>query len=170
MLPPAAEQRLTAEELRAEAEEIEQVTEFRLATECAAARLAAQKRTAAEAAGIKELLARQDELLDQLAASEEEAERARLTARFIELDHRFHLAIAAAGHNHYLAEAVEKVRIVMRSPVGMIFSSTSDDVNYQHREIAEAIAAGDGERAARAMADHIGATRETTLKLLRDAV
>ncbi|MFN8215241.1 MAG: FCD domain-containing protein [Solirubrobacterales bacterium] len=167
VLPPAGEQRLSAEELHAQGDEIEQMSDFRLATECAAARLAAQRRSDEEAARIAELLARQDELLERIAASEDEAERSRLTARFIELDNRFHLAIAAASHNHFLAEAVEKVRIVMHSPVGMIFASTSDDANYQHREIAEAIAAGDGTAAAEAMAGHIESTRETTLQLMR---
>ena len=166
-LPPASEQRLSAEELHAQADEIEQISDFRLATECAAAHLAARHRSDEEAARIARLLAGQDELLDRIAASGDEAERSRLTARFIELDNRFHLAIAAASHNHFLAEAVEKVRIVMHSPVGMIFASTSDDANYQHREIAEAIAAGDGTAAAEAMAGHIESTRETTLQLMR---
>lgn len=166
VLPPAGEQRLSEDELRAQADEIEQVTEFRLATECAAARGAALKRSDEQSARITELLIRQDEMLEQIAVSEDEAERARLTARFIELDNRFHLAIAAASHNHYLASAVETVRITMHRPVGTIFMTTSDDANYQHREIAEAIAAGEPDEAARAMADHIEATRETTLKAL----
>jgi DNA-binding FadR family transcriptional regulator len=169
VLPPAGEQRLSAEELLAQAEEIEQVTEFRLATECAAARLAAEKRTDEEVARIDELLSRQDEQLRRIAAADDDAERARSTARFIELDNRFHLAIAAAAHNHYLAEAVEKVRIQMHSPVGTIFATTSDDANYQHREISEAIAAGDPDEAARAMADHIRSTHDTTLHLMQGA-
>lgn len=167
VLPPAGEQHLTSEELDAQAEETEQVTEFRLATECAAARLAALKRTDEEAARIRELLALQDEQLSRIAEDDGDAERARHTARFIELDNRFHLAIAAASHNHYLAEAVEKVRIVMHSPVGTIFTTTSEDANYQHREISEAISAGDPDEAARAMADHIRSTRETTLNLMQ---
>lgn len=169
VLPPAGEEKLSPEEVRAQCEEIDQVAEFRLAAECPAARFAAQRRSAAEAERILELLSRQDEMLEAIEASEEESERARFTARFLELDNRFHMAIAAASHNHYLTEAVEKIRIVMHRPVGTIFARTSDDVNYQHREIAEAIAAGDGETAAKAMADHIESTRETALAQLSPA-
>lgn len=172
VLPPAGEQRLSPEELQAQVEEIEHVTEFRLAIECAAARLAALKRSDPEAGRIRDLLALQDEQLSELADGGC-GERARHAARFIELDNRFHLAIAAATRNHYLAETVEKVRIVMHSPVGTIFSTTSTDSNLQHREISEAISARNPEEAARAMADHIRSTREATLNLmhvsLRDA-
>lgn len=167
VLPPAAEQKLSEEELRAQIEENEQVAEFRLANECAAARLAAANRSAEEAARIEELLARQEEVREAIEESGDEADRARHTARFIELDNRFHMAIAAASHNRYLAEAVEKVRIVMRRPVGAIFARTTQEANGQHREIAEAIVAGDGEAAARAMAAHIEGTRKATLEQLR---
>jgi GntR family transcriptional repressor for pyruvate dehydrogenase complex len=167
ILPPAGDQRFSAEELQAQAEEIEQVTEFRLATECEAARLAALKRTNEGAVRIKDLLERQDQQLTRIAAADDDAERARHNARLIELDNRFHLVIADAAHNHFLAEAVEKIRIVMHSPVGVIFATTGDDANHQHRQISDAIADGDPDEAARAMGDHIRSTRETSLKLMK---
>lgn len=167
VLPAGGDQRLSAAELRRQAAEIEQVMDFRLANECAAARGAALSRTAQEAGLLDDLVTRQQELLDAAAATDDDAERARLTTRFIELDHRFHLAVAAASHNHYLAEAVEIGRINMHRPVGAIFATTSADVNFQHREISDAIANSDPDAAARAMADHIQSTRATTMEQLK---
>jgi DNA-binding GntR family transcriptional regulator len=40
-------------------------------------------------------------------------------------------------------------------------------VNFQHREIAEAIAGSDPDAAEAAMANHIQATRSTTLRHLK---
>jgi DNA-binding GntR family transcriptional regulator len=159
VLPAGGAQRLSRAEVAKQVYEIEQVMDFRLATECAAARLAALHHTAEEAARIQELHELQEEMLNEAEATEDDSERARLTTRFLELDNRFHLAIAAASHNHYLAEAVETARINMQKPVGGVFARTYGDVHSQHQEIAEAIAGSDPETAARAMADHVEATR-----------
>jgi len=166
VLPAAGEEHLSPQDLRDQADEIEQVVNFRLANECAAARGAALRRTDKEAELIQDLIAKQERALEAAAATDDESERARLTSGFLELDTRFHLAVAAASHNHYLAQAVETGRINMLRPVGTIFISTSEDVNFQHREIAEAIAAQDPDAAERAMRTHIESTRETTLHLL----
>jgi GntR family transcriptional regulator, transcriptional repressor for pyruvate dehydrogenase complex len=168
VLPAARDQRLSAAELRDQADEIQQVTDFRLATECAAARGAALHRSEAESARLQELVELQEELLEAAAQTDDESERTRLTSRFIEVDNRFHLSVAAASHNHYLQQAVETGRINMRRPVGTIFATTTDDVNFQHREIADAIEAADPEAAEAAMANHIRATHSTTMKHLKD--
>jgi GntR family transcriptional regulator, transcriptional repressor for pyruvate dehydrogenase complex len=169
VLPAAAEEHLSAEDLRSQIEEVEQVVDFRIAAECAAARLAARRRRKAEATLIDELVDRQEDLLSQAAASESDAERARLTSGFIELDTRFHLAVAAASHNRYLVQAVETGRVNMLRPVGTIFIATTEDVNFQHREIAVAVTAKDPDAAERGMRDHLESTRATTLRVIEDA-
>jgi DNA-binding FadR family transcriptional regulator len=169
VLPAAGEEQLSLEDLRSQADEIEQLVDFRLANECASAYGAALRRSEEEAESINELIARQEHLLEQAAATDDDAERARLTSGFLELDTRFHLAVAAASHNHYLFQAVETGRVNMLRPVGTIFISTSEDVNFQHREIAEAISAGDPDEAERAMRHHIESTRSTTLRLIEAA-
>jgi DNA-binding FadR family transcriptional regulator len=166
VLPAAGAQRLSAEELRRQGEEIEQISEFRLANECAAARGAALNRTDEESERLQQLVTLQEELLDAAAATDDEVERTRLTSRFIEVDNRFHLSVAAASHNHFLADAVETARVNMRRPIGAIFATTTEDVNFQHREIADAIAGHDPEAAEAAMANHINSTRTTLLEHL----
>jgi DNA-binding FadR family transcriptional regulator len=166
VLPAGGTQRLSREEVRRQTDEIDQVSEFRLATECAAARAAALKRTKADVAALRELVTRCEEMLEAAATTDDEAERARLTTRFIELDHRLHLAIAAASRNHYLAEAVETARINMHRPVGSIFVVTIGDVSAHHREIVDAIAAKDADAAAEAMAAHIEDTRSSAVEQL----
>jgi DNA-binding FadR family transcriptional regulator len=161
VLPAAGEQHLSPAELRSQQAEIEQVMDFRLAVECAAARGAALKRTNDEAAVIHELITRQEALLAD-AADRKKADQGDVATRFADLDNQFHLAIAAASHNHYLEEAVVTGRINMRRPVGTIFASATNDVNYQHRDIADAILASDADAAQQAMANHIESTRATT--------
>jgi GntR family transcriptional regulator, transcriptional repressor for pyruvate dehydrogenase complex len=166
VLPAAGEQQMTADEVRDQSAEIEQVMDFRLAVECAAAHAAAERRTDAEAAVIAELVERQERALEAAAAAEDTDERASLTSGFLELDTRFHLAVGAASHNHYLADAVETGRINMLRPIGTIFTTTTEDVNFQHSEIVAAILEGDAEAAETAMRDHITQTRSTALHFL----
>jgi DNA-binding FadR family transcriptional regulator len=161
VLPAAGEQHLSPAELRSQQDEIEQVMDFRLAVECAAAHGAARRRTDDEAARIHELIALQEALLAE-AADAGNGDQGEVATRFADLDNQFHLAIAAASHNSYLEEAVVVGRINMRRPVGTIFASATKDVNFQHREIADAIAASDFEAAQQAMANHIESTRATT--------
>ena len=167
VLPAGGDQRLTAAQLRKQADEIEQVMDFRLAIECAAARRAAVKRTDEESSGLRALVEAQEQLISESEATAEEGRPARLATRFIELDNGFHLAVAAASHNTYLADAVEIGRINMLRPVGAIFATTYGDVNFQHRQIADAIEDGDPNAAEQAMADHIAATRDTLDQLAR---
>lgn len=163
VLPAGGAQRLTADELRAEIDEIKQLTDFRLAVECAAAQGAARERTDDEAGALDELVTAQEQVVSEYQMAESEDAGALLTTRFIELDHRFHLAIAAASHNHYLVEAVETARVNLHRPLGAVFAKTSRDAAIEHREIVAAIVSSDAEAAGRAMAGHIETTRTSTI-------
>ena len=79
-------------------------------------------------------------------------------------DHRFHLAIAkASGSAVYLhlmsvlSETLEEVFVFHRYH---LYPESEDDATFmqQHRAIARAIRAGDGERAAEAMRAHLATT------------
>lgn len=156
---------LTAAERKKQRQTLEWIVDFRLANECAAARLAAIHHTQADATRIGDLMEqlRANETLD---GPDDAAALAKQTTRFAKLDTEFHLAIARASHNPYLIEAVETGRINMLRPVGGVFSRLHVGVNYQHAEIAEAICEGKPDEAAAAMHAHIEATREQLEELV----
>jgi GntR family transcriptional regulator, transcriptional repressor for pyruvate dehydrogenase complex len=158
----------TYEELRNQAEVYEEIVDFRLANECAAARLAAGRHTEEQLRGIEQLMSELEENGRSLAAAQgNEEEIAHVSTEFGRLDTKLHLTIARASGNRYLIEAVETGRIDMLRPVGSVFSSLHGNVNHLHREIVDAIAAGDGDAAATAMAAHIESTRQQLADLVR---
>jgi DNA-binding GntR family transcriptional regulator len=74
----------------------------------------------------------------------------------VELDHRFHLAVARATDNRFLSEAVDRLNCgslrlwyLAHSRLGM------ENVNEDHRAIQEAIKARDPDLAAAVVARHI---------------
>jgi len=156
---------LTAAERKRQRQTLEWIVDFRLANECAAARLAALHRTEADVARIRELM----EALranEQLDAPDDPVALEKQTTRFAKLDTDFHLAIARASHNPYVLDAVETGRINMLRPVGGVFTRLHAGVNYQHAEIAEAICEKRPDDAAAAMHAHIEATREQLKELV----
>jgi GntR family transcriptional repressor for pyruvate dehydrogenase complex len=97
--------------------------------------------------------------------------------QFRELDHRFHAAIASACNNPLLAELYGRVlRALFESPafasllytqanrrqVNEIISGSAEG----HRQIAAAVLAGDGERAALAAGDHLAEVERRMLSQL----
>src|SRR5205823_1388550 len=105
VLPAGAGEHISVRELRKEARELAQVMEFRMAVECAAADGAARARTSAEAELINDYVEQLERLLEG-SDTRDAIAQARITTKFLELDHRFHLAVAAASHNQYLLDAV----------------------------------------------------------------
>lgn len=125
---------------------VERLFEFRRTLEVEAAALAAVRRTDSQLAEI-------------VAASEE-------TARAVELgdldafgafDNVFHAAVARASGNPYFEVAVATARQMQQDVVPLISDRIGSvrSAILHHRAISEAIAAGDPESAARAMAEHI---------------
>jgi DNA-binding FadR family transcriptional regulator len=132
-------------------DEIRVVYEYRYAVECAAARLAAERRSAADIVALKELLAE----MSVLTGTPESRGRPDNIARFQAADSAFHLTIAEAAGNPMLLKAVEDSRAGMFLPIGAIFRRLEDNANDFHALILASVEARDGEAAAAAMGAHI---------------
>ncbi|HLB06750.1 MAG TPA: FCD domain-containing protein [Alphaproteobacteria bacterium] len=134
--------------------EIDSLFEFRLANECAAARLAATRRTAAQLRVL-------DESLEALRASDN-------IPRFRRADSTFHLCIAEASANPYFRRAIEEARADMFRPLDIvdIDVSVSSAVPH-HTAILKAIRAKDAAAAERAMAAHIETARTEIRRVIK---
>jgi GntR family transcriptional regulator, transcriptional repressor for pyruvate dehydrogenase complex len=127
-----------------------EVYEVRQALEVQAARLAAERRTDADIASIRECLAGR--------------ERARAQAKdsaFVEADLAFHRCVVAAAHNALLAEMFDSFAAALREALAAIVSDRGlGDVGADpaHARLAEAIEAGDPAAAERAARDQLDPT------------
>ncbi|MFV0300062.1 MAG: FadR/GntR family transcriptional regulator [Paracoccus sp. (in: a-proteobacteria)] len=128
--------------------------EARLAVEPAAARFAAFRATPDD-------LARIDAALFEL----EQLMRARQSPN--EVDFAFHMAVARASGNEIFARMLEVARKQMLAAIGVAQSLTRigsdariEAVIHEHRQIAEAIRARDGEGAALLMGYHLMQARQ----------
>lgn len=124
--------------------------EFRAAQESFAAGLAATRATKAD----REILTRLMEQLEAAhAANDMEASQ--------DADIRFHSAIIDASHNSLLVHTMSSIYALTRQNLFYNRSflrsidGTGDQLQIQHREIFEAVKAGDPERASTAARDHI---------------
>lgn len=131
--------------------------DYRVIVESGAARLAAERRKAADLPKLADLVTRMDETIK---AGREDGATGHVT-EFQLLDSAFHLGIAEASGNQQLLEAVSRGRQRMWLPVGAIFGHIEDNANDHHADILAAIRAKDADLAATAMADHINETRQT---------
>ena len=131
--------------------------EFRVIVETGAARLAAERRKAADIPVLRDLVSRMSATIDEAR----ESPTAALITDFQLLDSAFHLGIARATGNDQLVQSVELARSTMWLPVGAIFGHIEDNANDHHAEILEAIREKDSELAATTMEAHINETRQT---------
>ena len=145
--------------LRARLREFDEIIDFRLAVEPMAAHLAAERRTKTEVAALARSLAR----LDDLAAHGAQGR----FGDWLRADTEYHVLIGKAARNSLLLRAIETGRAGMFNPVGAVWGHLEDAAHAQHAEIFEAIGAGDGARAAAAMATHIEGTRADVAALAR---
>ncbi|CAA9462627.1 MAG: hypothetical protein AVDCRST_MAG02-2603 [uncultured Rubrobacteraceae bacterium] len=131
----------------------EDVMDFRVATEPAAVRLAALRRSEAD-------LARLAETLEQMESSKKKPE-------FRRADSAFHLGIADAADNPLLRGAVEDVRAAMFIPLDALDFEVMLETSLEgHRQVLSALEASDAEGAQRAMVAHIEANRQKMRLLL----
>jgi DNA-binding FadR family transcriptional regulator len=129
--------------------------ELRIGLETEAAGLAAARRNEAQLAEVRAALA----VLQQ---------GARLGQDTVELDRRFHLAIAQASGNQYFHAILQHLgeNIIPRARINSARLTHADPVSYmeqvgrEHEQIVDAIARGDAESARAAMRLHIGNSRE----------
>jgi DNA-binding FadR family transcriptional regulator len=135
--------------------ELENVFDYRLAIEPAAARLAAQRRTRGDISALRETLVS----LRALASTPDE-EGLSPVSRFFATDAEFHHRIAQAARNPLLVQAVGDARAAMFLPVGGVFTALHPDANRGHEEIYAAIESGAADVAQRTMTEHIELTRD----------
>lgn len=125
--------------------DLERLSEVRLALEGLSARLAAQRATADDIAVLEALRAEQ---------ANTPAEDSR---RLLDLDHKFHQAIARMTQNGYLADSLER----LFGPSQRLWYLALPQLGFlpsaveKHLELVEAIGAGDGDRAEQIMSSHV---------------
>jgi len=104
-------------------------------------------------------------LIDQMMQPDVEHET------FHELDSEFHVTIARASHNVLSADLMQALRDAVRAHMQVAFSRVTDwqamvkTLSDEHRQIAAAIAAGDGDLAADLVSRHIVQFYERTSDL-----
>jgi FMN reductase len=129
------------------------IIEFRIANECAAARLAATRATPEDAAALRSAITRMSRAMRAPPSTA-------AVARFHAADDEFHRAVAGAARSPLIERAVSEARQEMFQPVGAVFPRLRRRAGDLHEAIADAIIAGDADAAAAAMAAHIEATRQ----------
>jgi GntR family transcriptional repressor for pyruvate dehydrogenase complex len=151
--------------LRRRLTELENVFDYRLAVEPAAAQLAARRRTKRSL----EHLHHAFDALAALAAGAQHAPDVSQPSRFIAADAEFHRQIALASRNPLLVDGVEDARAAMFLPVGGVFRTLHPRAHDYHAEILAAIEAQDGPAAHQAMTAHIETTRSALWELAQGA-
>jgi GntR family transcriptional regulator, transcriptional repressor for pyruvate dehydrogenase complex len=142
----AARPMLSESGLLAQVRAFDDLLDFRLANECAAARLAALRRS--------------DRDLHLMSEALEGIRRNTAIDLFRRADSNFHLAIADAARNPLLQSAIEDGRAAMFAPLALLdFEVMQTNALEGHRMIMHAISAADPVAAERAMAAHIEDTR-----------
>ena len=126
-------------------QDLERISEMRLALEGLCARLAASRATPDDLVVLDAL--RQEQ---SVTSSDD-------TRRLFELDHKFHQALARAAHNVYLANTLERffglsqrLWYLALPHLGFLPSAVE-----QHLGLVEAVRAGDADRAEQVMREHV---------------
>ncbi len=138
--------------------DLEQLSELRLLLESYSARLAAARATP-------------DDLVVLNALCQEQAGIAPGDSRrLFDIDHKFHQAVADAAHNKYLASVLERFfglsqRLWYLVLPELEFLPAAVDL---HRELVEAIKAGDADRAAAIMDSHVRGFYDRVREVLDD--
>jgi DNA-binding FadR family transcriptional regulator len=131
------------------------VLDYRVAVECGAVLLAAERVD-------EEELPRLEEMVERMAELGEDFEEYRRT------DVRFHIAIAEAAHSPRLLGAMTEVQGQMTDLIAWIAHPPEvlERSNEQHGRLVKALRKGDGSRAVKAMREHIEGTEHILAGLL----
>ena len=137
--------------------DIHDVFELRLMLEPAAARMAAGK-----------VSTRELKTYDDICREGYEPGDARSTARFLEANKAFHVAIAEATGNARLAAAIEQLLDEMTRllHLGLGLRKGSQATLHEHKTLVKALARGDGEAAERICREQIGEARNMVLSAI----
>ena len=138
-------------------QEIQDVFELRLMLEPAAARLAAGK-----------VNAQQLRTHDEVCSAGYQPGDAKSTARFLEANKAFHVAIAQATGNARLSAAIEHLLDEMTRllHLGLGLRKGSQETLHEHKSLVKALARGDGETAERICREQIEASRNMVLSAI----
>ena len=135
------------------------ITEIRVELEAFAFRLAAERATPAECEVFRDLIAELDAMQDGGEALGSEA--------LMRVDQRLHQAVYQATHNRFLEDALERYfRLSLRLWHLVLDRVHLEAAVQEHREILEAIVAGDGARASSAIRRHVTAFERAIRKVL----
>jgi GntR family transcriptional regulator, transcriptional repressor for pyruvate dehydrogenase complex len=140
--------------------ELDQVFELRKPVEGEAARLAAERRTETDLAGLQDAY---EAMVSEIERAEDDGLRA---ARFIRADSQFHAGIARAAGNELLSRVVEDTRARMFTAIAGTLLPLTPDANEGHEAILRAIRTRRPKAAALAARTHIDITREDAHKAL----
>jgi DNA-binding GntR family transcriptional regulator len=127
-------------------QDLQQLSEMRLSLESLSARLAAER-------------AQPDDLIVLEALRKEQAALTPDESReLFDLDHKFHQAVAAAAHNRYLAQTLDRLFGLSRRLWYLVLPhlETLPSSVEMHLGLVEAIASRDPDRAEEIMRDHVG--------------
>ncbi|MFC4031568.1 FadR/GntR family transcriptional regulator [Streptomyces polygonati] len=142
-------------------EHVLMLLDYRTVIESETARRAATQATPIEVRAVRES-----------ADGSLEAGRAADADAFATADALFHDAVGVAAHNVFLRSSVGNVRRLAAQSDVLLFHGDApgslEVAGRQHVAIAEAVAAGDPDRAAGLMAEHIATTRQQFERKIRD--
>ncbi len=139
--------------------DLEQLSELRLHLEGLSARLAAQRATEDDII-VLEALRREQAQISQAGGD---------SRRLLDIDHKFHQAVAQAAHNKYLADSLERLfglsqRLWFLALPHLGFLPGSVET---HLHLVQAIKEGDGDRAEQIMRAHVGEFYAQVRRVLR---
>jgi len=139
--------------MRSRLPDFDDMQDFRIAIECHAATLAASRITRDEIRSLQDSVDRIGSCCD--------------ATTFRRVDTDFHLGIAAASGSQRLLAATQSVRIELFAPTDLYgFTPRAETSAYWHKIIFDALRAGDGEGASKAMEQHIEHTRRELREVL----
>ncbi|MBN1657529.1 MAG: GntR family transcriptional regulator [Anaerolineae bacterium] len=129
--------------------DLERISEMRLALEGLSARLAAARATEDDLVVLEALRRQQTAALGEAS----DADRRRL----IDVDHKFHQAVAQAAHNKYLEEALERLFGLSQRLWYLVLPELAflAPAVEKHLNLVTAIRDGDGDQAEAIMRDHV---------------
>jgi DNA-binding GntR family transcriptional regulator len=137
--------------------DIQDVFELRLLLEPQAARLAAGR-----------VDAKRLRLLDEICRAGYQPGEAKSTARFLEANKEFHVAIAQAAGNARLAHAIAQLLDEMTRllHLGLGLRNRTQEMQHEHRALVRALVRGDGTAAEKICQEQIETARNMVLKAI----
>jgi DNA-binding GntR family transcriptional regulator len=138
--------------------DVQDLFNFRLIVEPAAAQLAAGHVSGTDLRRLDELCAARFSTID-----DEEGE-----SQYLQANYQFHTTIADASGNRRLAEAVRRAldESERLCHLGNVLRNRGEEVAHEHKELVDALIAGDGETARKLTVAHITASQRLVLGAL----